>query len=60
MSQVTQAKMLLDRTTKGALLYKNASDADGQAITTIYFRKSGLVEPYPGELTITVERHDDE
>ncbi len=60
MSTVTKTKLVLEKTTKGALLYKNVNEQDGQAITTIYFRKSGIVEPYPGELTITVERHDDE
>ncbi len=60
MSNVTTAHMTMVRSTKGAVLYKNTNAADGQSVTTIYLRKDGLVEPYPGEIVVTVVRKDDE
>ncbi len=60
MSTIATAHMVMDRSTKGAVLYKNTNVSEGQPITTIYFRKSGLVEPYPGEIVVTVVRKDDE
>lgn len=60
MSTITTATLIMDRATKGAVLYKNVKEGEGQAITTIYFRKSGLTPPYPGEITVTVVRQDDE
>ena len=60
MSTIATAHMVLDRSTKGAVLYKNTSTADGQPVTTLYLRKSGLVEPYPGEIVVTIVRKDDE
>ncbi len=60
MSRVATVTMVLERSTKGAVLYKNINESEGQPVTTIYLRKSGLVEPYPGEITVTIERKDDE
>ena len=60
MSTIAMATLVMDRTTKGAVLYRNVREGEGQAITTIYFRKSGLTPPYPGEITVTVVRQDNE
>ncbi len=60
MSTITTARLTMDRTTKGAVLYKNVNTADGQAVTTVYLRKDGLTEPFPGEISMTIVRIDDE
>ncbi len=60
MSTIATARLTMERSTKGAVLYKNTSTAEGQPITTIYLRKDGLVEPYPGEIVVTIVRKDDE
>ena len=54
MSTVSKASLVMDRTTKGAVLYKNKKEGDGQAITSLYLRKSALTEPYPAEIEVTV------
>jgi len=58
MSTICIATMTMDRTTKGAVLYKNVKQ--GQAVTNLYLRKDGLAQPFPGEITLTVSRTDDE
>jgi hypothetical protein len=58
MSTIGTATMTMKRTTKGAVLYENAKQ--GQTITTIYLRKDGLAQPFPGEIAITVTRLDDD
>ncbi len=60
MSTIATAMMVMKRATKGAVLYENVSTGDGRAVTTLYLRKDGLVEPYPGEIVVTVVRKDDE
>ncbi len=55
MKTVTVATMSLERVTKGAVLYKNRSPEDGEPITNLYLRKSGLSEPYPTTIHVTVE-----
>ncbi len=60
MSTFATVKMTMERTTPGAILYKNVNATPGQAVTTLYLRKDGVVEPYPGEITVMVERHDDD
>ncbi len=59
MKTISSAKLSMDRTTKGAVLYKNQSTAEGVAVTSIYLRKSGLSAPYPSEITVTVLLFDD-
>ncbi len=59
MSTIKSATMVMVRSTKGAVLYKNVNEGEGQPITTIYLRKSGLTEPYPGEITVTIARPDE-
>lgn len=58
MSTICTSTLTMKRSTKGAVLYGNTKD--GQAVTTIYLRKDGLTEPYPGEITLTVSRSDDD
>jgi len=48
------AVMRLERATPGALLYKNTRKGEGECLTTIYLRKSGLTEPFPTSITIVV------
>ncbi len=60
MRTVSKATLTMDRSTKGAVLYKNAKEGEGQAITTVYLRKSGLVEPYPGSIEMTITVDDEE
>ncbi len=60
MSTIATARLVLERATKGAVLYKNANTDDGQPITTLYLRKSGLTEPYPAEIVVTIVKKDDE
>ena len=54
MSTIATAHMVMDRTTKGAVLYKNTSEKIGRAITTLYLRKGGLIQPYPSEIVVTI------
>ncbi len=54
MKTISTAALLMDRTTKGAVLYKNKKEGDGQAVTSLYLRKSALTEPYPAEIQVTV------
>ena len=60
MSRIKQSTLILDKTTKGAVRYKNVKEGDGEPITVIYLRRSGLTEPYPGSITLTVSTDDDE
>ena len=50
-----QATMQLERVTKGAVLYKNVKTATNEATTNIYLRKSGLTEPYPETIHVTID-----
>ncbi len=54
MTTIATTIMNLDRTTKGAALYKNPKEGDSEAITTIYFRKSGLPTIVPEQVVVTV------
>ena len=58
MSTISTATLTMERTTPGAVLYKNVKE--GQVVTTLYLRKDGLTQPYPGEIQLTVSRQDDE
>ena len=58
MSTITTTIMNLDRTTKGAALYKNPKEGDSEAITTIYLRKSGLGEVIPNQIVVTIVKKD--
>lgn len=57
-----QSDMRLDRITKGAVLYKNVREGQPEAMTNLYLRKSGLTEPYPEiiHITIEIEAHEDD
>ena len=35
-------------------MYKNTSEKIGRAITTLYLRKGGLIQPYPSEIVVTI------
>ena len=57
MTTIATCNMVLERDTKGAVLYKReeAPQADVEkALTSIYLRKAGLTLPYPEEITVTV------
>ena len=53
-TKIAGAVMHLQRVTKGAVLYKNEKEGDGEALTTVYLRKSALTEPYPTTITIVL------
>lgn len=53
MSNEVQFRLKLERTTKGAALYKNVRN--GEAVTNLYLRKDHLPEPVPSEITVTVD-----
>lgn len=55
MSTISKATLVMDRTTKGAVRYQNVKNDEGQAMTTVYLRKSAMIEPYPGEIVVTIE-----
>jgi hypothetical protein len=60
MSTVTQAKLTMVRQTKGAVLYNNVKEGEGESVTNLYLRKSGLGSNIPGEIEVTIIRLDDE
>ena len=60
MKTISTATMKLDRVTKGAVLYKDAKEDGGTALTSIYLRKIGLAEPFPPTITVTIAIEGDE
>ena len=58
MSTICTATLTMKRSTPGAVLYENVKKE--QVVTTLYLRKDGLTQPYPGEIQLTVSRQDDE
>ncbi|KKN65468.1 hypothetical protein LCGC14_0481880 [marine sediment metagenome] len=59
MKTISKALMTMTRQTKGAVVYDNVKPNNGgQAITTLYLRKDGLTEPYPGSIEVTVAVDD--
>ncbi len=61
MNTIAITMMNLERTTKGAALYKNPKEGSSEALTTIYLRKSGLPNVVPDQIlvTVTTENGDD-
>lgn len=60
MSTIATTIMNLDRTTKGAALYKNPKEGEGEAITTMYLRKSGLGDVIPNQIVVTIVKKDND
>ncbi len=60
MKTISTALLTMEKTTPGAVMYKNVKVGVGQAITNLYLRKDGLTEPFPGSITVTVSVEDGE
>ena len=59
MSKITSEKLVMDRQTKGTVLYKSVSTND-PAIRNIYIAKHAFEGEFPGEIEVIVNRLDDE
>lgn len=57
---IGKATLTMKRTTPGAVLYENVKQGNGEPITTLYLRKKGLVEPFPGSIEVTITVDDGE
>ncbi len=55
MKTLSKATMTMTKRTPGAVVYTNVkTNNGGQCLTTLYLRKDGLTEPYPGSIEVTV------